>query len=220
MERLLDLFLSMAPAASYAALAVGAALENLVPPVPADTFVLLGGILAGRGVLSPVPLFLATWLANVAGAMGIYWAGTHFGNPFFQSGLGRRLLNPKQFAALVRFHERWGWMAIFLSRFVPGFRALVPVFAGVSRMSPVAVALPVMVASGIWYGILIRAGFATGANLETLLELFGRVNRAGLALAALFCLILGVLWFRLRHPNDGTGGREAEGIGTAEEEVD
>jgi membrane protein DedA with SNARE-associated domain len=202
-ERLLDLFFSLAPAASYAVLAVGAAVENLLPPVPADTFVLFGGILAGRGVLAPIPLFLVTWTANVAGALGVYWAGRRFGRPFFQTGLGRRLLNPRQFSALVRFHARWGWLAIFLSRFVPGFRALVPVFAGVSRMSPLAVALPVFVASGLWYGVLIRAGYVTGENLDALLGALGRVNQAGLALAVAFFVILGILWYRHRHPAEG-----------------
>ena len=38
--------MNLPPALIYIAIGVGAAVENIVPPVPADTFVLLGAFLA------------------------------------------------------------------------------------------------------------------------------------------------------------------------------
>ena len=46
------------------------------------------------------------------------------------------------------FRERWGIPAIFLSRFLPGLRAMVPVFAGVTHVPFWKLALPLASASG------------------------------------------------------------------------
>lgn len=199
MDRLLDFFASLAPGVSYAVLAAGAAAENLFPPVPADTVVLLGGFLAGRGLLRPVPIFLVTWLANVVGAYGIYWAGVHLGRPFFQTGLGRHLLDRRHLEQLASFHARWGTWAVFLSRFLPGFRALVPVFAGVGHMSPWKVIPPMVLASGLWYGFLVAVGYKAGENLDRILEVLSHVNTGLLAVSALLAVGLGVWWFLRRR---------------------
>ena len=43
----------------------GAGIENIIPPVPADTFVLLGAFLSVSGRADPVIVFVATWVCNV-----------------------------------------------------------------------------------------------------------------------------------------------------------
>src|SRR5256885_2042657 len=62
-------------AALYLIMALFAAVENVFPPVPADTIVALGSWLAARGQGSPVWAFLATWIGNIAGAAAIYFVG-------------------------------------------------------------------------------------------------------------------------------------------------
>ena len=50
----------------YLLLGVGAALENVIPVIPADTFVALGGFLSALGDLDPWWIFASTWTLNVA----------------------------------------------------------------------------------------------------------------------------------------------------------
>ena len=45
-------------------LSAGALLENLLPPVPADTFVVVGGLLAARGEVGALSVLLGIWIAN------------------------------------------------------------------------------------------------------------------------------------------------------------
>jgi membrane protein DedA with SNARE-associated domain len=163
----------------YLALGLGAALENIIPPVPADTFVILGGVFAARGTLHPGWVFVSTWLCNVLAAMGVYWAGYHYGEPFFQGGIGRWLLKPNQLAAVARFYGRWGVPAIFLTRFLPGLRAVVPVFAGVTHQRPLPVLIPLLVASAIWYGALVWLGLTAGQNLDEVLAWVRGLMRVG-----------------------------------------
>ena len=179
-------------------LGAGAALENIVPPVPADTFIVLGGFLAARGPADVAGVFVVTWLANTGGALLVYRAGYRFGPPFFDTRFGRLLLQPAQVARLRRFYRRRGVAAIFLARFLPGLRAVVPAFAGVARLSFASVAAPVMVASALWYGALVWLGAMAGERLEVMLEWFGTANRLLLAAAGVAGVVILVAWLRTR----------------------
>ncbi|GMV04350.1 MAG: hypothetical protein AMXMBFR53_06310 [Gemmatimonadota bacterium] len=183
----------------YLALGAGAAVENVVPAIPADTFVVLGGFLAAVGDLQARWVFLATWLCNVASALAMYRVGATHGREFFTVGWGRRLLNPHQMERLVRFYGRFGTPALFLTRFLPGLRAVVPVFAGVTHQRFAAVAVPLALASALWYGALVWAGTLAGHNLERVLGLLAEVNFWLLGGALLAGGAAFAWWWRTRH---------------------
>ena len=186
----------------YVALALGAGVENLVPAIPADTFVALGGFLAGAGDLSARWVVLGTWFCNVSGALFVYRMSHAHGAAFFERGLGRHILRPHQMERMAGFYQRWGTPAIFLSRFLPGVRAIVPVFAGATHQPWSRVLLPLSLASAIWYGGLVRLGMFAGENLETLDGLLRGVN-LGLAVAGgLVGALIGIWWYRTRHPEE------------------
>jgi membrane-associated protein len=180
-------------------LAGGAAIENIVPPVPADTFVLAGAFLAASGRASPWIVFFATWLANVASALAVYGLARKWGTAFFDRPAGRWLLRPRQMERISRFYERWGPQAIAISRFLPAFRAVVPVFAGISRVSFPRVALPVAFASAGWYGMLVVLGTTAGRNIDRILATFDRAGLALVIVAGVIAVLLGYLWWRSRH---------------------
>jgi membrane protein DedA with SNARE-associated domain len=200
MDRVLAFFLDLPAWLLYALLGAGAALENIVPPVPADTFVLLGGFLAARGGPDAVTVFLVIWGANVASALFVFWIGLTHGPRYFEHGFGRHLLNPHQAERMRRFYARWGLPAIFLARFLPGLRAVVPGTAGLARMSWWKVAPPMAIASAIWYGGLVWLGVTAGSNLGRIKELLDRVNFWLLLVALAIFASIGVWWWRTRHP--------------------
>jgi membrane protein DedA with SNARE-associated domain len=188
--------------ALYIALSLGAAVENLLPAVPADTFVAIGGVLAGAGDLTATWIFLGTWLCNVAGALFVYRMSHLHGPAFFERGLGRHVLKPHQMRRMSGFYDRWGTIAIFLSRFLPGVRAIVPVFAGATHQPWSRVVLPLTVASAIWYGSLVRLGVVAGRNLVRLEELLAGIHRGLALVAVLVSLLIGLWWYRTRIPGD------------------
>ncbi len=192
----------MPPALIYVVVGAGAALENIFPPVPADTFVLLGAFLSGTGRASATFVFLVTWLPNVASAIAVYLLARRHGQRVFTTRVGKRLLKPRQLETIARFYARWGTPAIFFSRFLPGFRAIVPVFAGISRVPPVRVALPMAVASAIWYGTLVVLGGVAGRNWAAILELFARTSAWLVGVAAILMVLVAAWWWRTRHEHD------------------
>ena len=176
LEGLLD-WLTTAPAAIiYLVLGVAATLENIVPPIPADVVVLFGGLLAGRGAANPWVVFVAVWISNVFGALLVYYAGVRFGPGFFSGRVGRMILHPDQLHRLGAFYRRFGFGVIFVSRFLPMFRAVVPVFAGVSRLGFWRTAPPLAAASALWYGALVYIGAAAGRNWEEVMAALSSIG--------------------------------------------
>jgi membrane protein DedA with SNARE-associated domain len=154
-------------------------------------------------------VFLATWGGNVATALIVYGSARRFGPQFFSRGPGSRLLRPRQLHRLAVFYQRWGPWAIFITRFLPGFRAVVPVFAGVTHQRFLPVAVPLVAASALWYGLLTWAGAVAGQNLDAILEWVGQVNRGLLIVSAVLASAL-ALWWRRSHrepdsPEDAPG---------------
>lgn len=208
MEKVLGFLAALPPGVVLLVLGAGAALENVFPPVPADTFVLLGGFVAGAGWADPWTVFAVVWAANVASALTVYWAGHRYGRGFFSDGWGGKILDPAQLERMRRFYRRWGLPAIFLSRFLPGLRAVVPAFAGVTHQPFLAVAVPLAGASAIWYGVLVWLGATAGQNLDRILRWVGNTNRALVILAVALCVAIVVWWYRSRRR------RRREGEGT------
>jgi membrane protein DedA with SNARE-associated domain len=101
------------------------------------------------------------------------------------------------------FYRRWGTPAIFLSRFLPGIRSIVPVFAGLTYRGWLEVALPITVASAIWYGGLVQLGLFAGRNLDQLGRMLGGLNRTLVIAAGLVAALIGGWWLLTRrHPDE------------------
>ena len=183
----------------YLLMAAFAAVENVFPPVPADTVVALGSWLAARGQGSAFWAFFATWLGNVAGAGAMYALGRRHGTAW----LHRRfpaLADEKNERRLRELHGRYGAASLVLSRFIPGVRAIVPPFAGALRMSPVTTMLALSLASAVWYGLVSYLAFKAGADWESLMARVSRVGRlTAVGAAALVALAVLIWWVRRRR---------------------
>ena len=182
----------------YLLIAAGALLENFFPPVPSDMFVIAGGILADHGLVVGSTVFGVALASNVAGALFVYVGGRRYGEAIFHTRWGRRLLRPNQLRRLSGFYARYGMATIFLSRFVPVFRVLVPVFAGISRVGVLSTSIPLVAASALWYGTLVLAGLFVSQNIPRLAELLRAANSTGGIVALLLAAVLGVWWWRTR----------------------
>jgi membrane protein DedA with SNARE-associated domain/uncharacterized tellurite resistance protein B-like protein len=183
--------------AVYAVLAVLAAVENVLPPVPSDAAVALGAFLSHRGVTTPVAVFAVTWISNLIGAAAVYLAARRYGRRLFASPTGRRLLTPRSLAVIEREYLRFGTVGIFLSRFLPGIRAVVPPFAGLVGLGAWRTFLPIGVASALWYGGITILGAVLGAEWTRISAIISGVNRT-LAVTAALLAVVGAVWYVLR----------------------
>ncbi len=222
-ETVLRWLLSIPEWLLYPIAGFAAAIENIVPPFPGDLVVVIVSVITGAAGAKPIGIFLVVWLSNVCSAMWVYALGRRLGPDFFARRPGRFLLAPSQFDGLSRAYRRFGIPIIFFSRFLPIFRPIVPVFAGVAGVGFLATAIPIVLASGIWYGLLVYLGTAAGANLSTVLDTLDRVGGWMWIGAGALAVALAWWWTHTRRtdpgtrpgPNPRTGGdpKEAGGDG-------
>lgn len=165
MQDVFDWLTALPTAVLYLVLALVAAAENVVPPIPADTVVAFGSFLAARGEGSVIGAFASTLAGNVLGAMAMFWAGRRYG----AERLEQRLGSSTSAARLHRLYDKYGMAAIFVSRFLPGVRALVPPFAGAMGIRADKATLAIGGASAIWYGIVTWVAFRAGSNWEAVM---------------------------------------------------
>jgi membrane protein DedA with SNARE-associated domain len=197
-DRLIAWMEGLPEALVYVVIGLMAGLENIFPPVPADVVALTGGFLAGRGVTDPVLSFLVVWTCNVGTALLMYWVGRRYGTSFFSGRVGKMILQPRQMVRLGALYQKHGGKVIFFSRYLPGFRAVVPVFAGTAQMGFFRAAIPIALASGLWYGLIVYLGATAGQNWEQIRAAVESSGRwLGIAAAILFA-ILGWYWWKTR----------------------
>ena len=198
MEEVQGWLTALPSAVLYLVLAAVAAVENVFPPIPADTVVAFGAFLAARGHATLPGAFLSTLGGNMVGAMGMYGVGRRYG----ATHLERRLATSQSAKRLQDFYGRYGALALFVSRFLPGVRALVPPFAGALRLPAWRVLLILGCASAIWYGAITVVAYRVGADwatLEAKMSAWQHSLVIGAALVAAMGLAVWLLFRRRKH---------------------
>jgi membrane protein DedA with SNARE-associated domain len=198
LEAIIDRLSQLPLAVLYPTLGLLAAIENVIPPLPTDAVVAFGSFLAARGQGSPYATFLITWLSNLVGAAGMYMVGRHYGHGIFNRALVR-WGGPEANHRLGMMYNRYGVASLFLSRFLPGIRALVPVFGGAARLPFLPVMLTIGLASGLWYGFIAIVAYRASRDWDTLQAMISDYNRVITVVAVLTAVGIIALWLWRRR---------------------
>ncbi len=188
-----DLILHAIAAAGYVGIFLLMALENIVPPIPSEVIMGLGGMAVARGDLALGPLVLAGTAGTTAGNYFWYWIGRRFGYERLRPVVDRHgrwlTLDWPTVERLHAFFEKHGGWVIFVFRFMPAFRTLISLPAGMTRMPLPRFLVWTVAGAAIWNIVLAEAGVLLGSR-------FGELHRyIGPATVAVFALIVaGYLW--------------------------
>lgn len=144
--------------------AFGEALLILGLFVP-STVVLVGlGTLIGLGKMAFLPVFVATVVGAIAGDALSFWAGVHWKQqirtfwPFSHYG---GLMDKGE-----AFIARHGGKSIFIVRFIPGVKAVVPTIAGMMGMTTTRFALVNVGSAIVWAAVHLLPAVALGRGLQ------------------------------------------------------
>jgi membrane-associated protein len=184
--------------------------------LPGDSLLFTVGLLTATGVVG-FPIWvtaLVIFVAAFAGDQLAYYIGRKAGPAIFKREQSR-FFNPENVERTNAFFEKFGGKAILIARFLPIFRAFVPVAAGVGRMKYRTFVTYNLIGAFLWGVGLTLVGFFLGqidfvaeyaeyfiigivllSGIPILMELFkaGRTNLAA----------------RKRHPADETAAAVAE----------
>jgi membrane protein DedA with SNARE-associated domain len=184
----------------YVLLALVSFIESIFPPAPADVVVAFGSFLAARHQAQYPAVVAAIVAGSTIGAMVVYLVARHYGADWMHRQLRRlKLVGAEE--RLESIYAHYGLAALFVSRFLPGLRAVVPPMAGALRVPWIRTAAIIAIASAIWYGIIGWIAFKVGADWEHVRATLDSVGRGVLIVAALAAGLLGLVGWRLwvRH---------------------
>lgn len=209
MKPLLDWVAGVDLGTLYAVLALVSFIESIFPPAPADVVVAFGSFLAARRGADYSAVVASIVSGSALGAMVIYTVARRYGADWMHAQLRRlKLVGAEE--RLEQMYAHYGLVALFVSRFLPGVRAVVPPMAGALRVPWLRTLVVMAVASTIWYGLIIWLSFRVGADWEqvraTLHVVGRRVGLAAVAIGALLALLGWRLWkqHRARHPHSAS----------------
>ena len=175
----------------YLSILLIAYLENIIPPIPGDLVVVLGGYLAGIGKLNIWTVILLAAIGGTLGFMTMYALGYR---------LGTALLDPHRFKWLPKekiqkaltYIRRWGYAVVAVNRFLSGLRSVISISVGIAHLHPGKVFLWSAFSATVWVTLLAWAGYLVGDNWQIVahyLNMYGRVITLLLALILAFWIV-------------------------------
>ena len=161
----------------YWAIALLMFLENVVPPIPSEIIMPLGGFTAKRGDLVVWLVWLAGTVGSVAGQVPLYYLGRLAGADRLRGWAGRYGkwlgVKPGDIDKSQSWFDRHGGKAVLLCRFVPGVRSLISIPAGMARMNLLAFLAWSTIGMGGWAAALTAAGWFLGSQWDRVGDYLG-----------------------------------------------
>jgi len=135
--------------------------------LPGDTLLFASGLLASRGFLNITVLLVGSTLAAILGDSVGYWMGKKFGPRIFNRE-DSFFFKKAYVARAESFFKKYGKNTIFLSRYVPIVRTIVPILAGVGNM-PYKTFITYNIIGGItWCVSLLLLGYFLGTTVPNI----------------------------------------------------
>jgi len=177
----------------YWAVFLGVMLENAGLPVPGETMLLAGAVLAHFGRLRLVWVILAAVAGAILGDNMGFLIGRWGGRTLAVRHGWKFGLTEPRLAKFEAFFEKHGPKTVFIARFVTGLRVFGALLAGASRLPWLTFSLYNAAGAVVWSVVIGAAGYLLGHSWESIERWVGRGGTAALAAV----VIVGLwLWFR------------------------
>jgi membrane protein DedA with SNARE-associated domain len=197
-EYLENLFTQISPAMAYMILGISAFTENVLPPIPGDTVVVLGAYLVSIGQLTFLGVYISTTIGSVAGFVTMYYIGRKFGRSFIYKKSRLKIFKEEDIRKTEIWFGKWGYWVIVANRFLSGTRSVISLFAGLFHLNALFVIALSIVSAAIWNGLLLIAGMAVGKNWEIIMNIISQYNKV---LIAVTVIIVGYIIYRKYYKN-------------------
>ena len=155
-------------------------LENIIPPIPSEIIMPLGGFFVYQQKLNFYILVFWGLLGTIAGSLPWYYLGRLVNEKRLSNFLddkGKYLgITSNDLAKSKRWFDKYGVSLIFWGRLVPGIRTLISVPAGIELMSLRRFLIWTTLGSLIWVALLTYAGYVFGENYLVIDTYFEKVK--------------------------------------------
>jgi len=163
--------------------------------VEGETFVLVAGFFAAKGLLSAPLLLIAAWLGSFAGDQCYFWIGRRYGLRL----LSQRPRWRQQVDAALGWVKRYDKWFILSFRFIYGVRNFSSFALGISGIGWRRFLSLNFLAAFLWACAFVGGGYFCGRAVERMLgEIADEVGRVALAVF-IVAVVAGGIFHRLRR---------------------
>ena len=166
---------------------------------PGEFTVIVGGVVAGQGEISIVPLIGLAWVCCILGDTASFFIGRKLGRAFLVKHGPKVRIDEETLTKVERYFDRHGGKTVLIGRFIGLIRAIAPFVAGSSGMSYRQFLPFSILGTGLWATTFSLLGFFFYRSFHTVANVAGQVT---IAFGVLVALIVGSVWSyrRLRDP--------------------
>ena len=155
---------------AYLTICLAMFLENIIPPIPSEIIMPLGGFFVYQQKLNFYVLVFCGLFGTIAGSMPWYYLGKLANEKRLSDFLDKRGkfigITSNDLAKSKRWFDKYGVSLVFWGRLVPGIRTLISVPAGMELMPLKKFLIWTTLGSLIWVALLTYAGFIFGENYQ------------------------------------------------------
>ena len=153
---------------AYLTICLAMFLENVIPPIPSEIIMPLGGFFVYQQKLNFYLLVFWGLFGTVLGSLPWYYLGRLVNEKRLSNFLdkkGKYLgITSNDFIKSKRWFDKYGVSLVFWGRLLPGIRTLISVPAGIELMSLRKFLIWTTLGSLIWVALLTYAGYLFGEN--------------------------------------------------------
>ena len=181
---------------AYLTICLAMFLENIVPPIPSEIIMPLGGFFVFKQKLNFYILIFWGLFGTILGSLPWYYLGRLVNEKKLSKFLDKRGkylgITSNDLAKSKRWFDKYGVSLVFWGRLVPGIRTLISVPAGMELMPLRKFLIWTTLGSLIWIALLTYAGYVFGENyqiIESYLDQIKYIVKPILILIFLYFLI-------------------------------
>tara|TARA_Y100000589_G_scaffold167979_1_gene159856 strand:+ start:174 stop:827 length:654 start_codon:yes stop_codon:yes gene_type:complete len=160
------------PNIAYLVICFAMFLENIIPPIPSEIIMPLGGYFVYQGNLNFYILVVFGLIGTVLGSLPWYYLGRVLNEKRlanFVDSKGKFLgINSKDLNKSKLWFDKYGVSLVFWGRLIPGIRTLISVPAGIELMPFKKFLIWTSFGSFIWVALLSFSGYVFGENYRTI----------------------------------------------------
>ncbi len=153
---------------AYLTICLAMFLENIIPPIPSEIIMPLGGFFVYQQKLNFYILVFWGLLGTIAGALPWYYLGKLVNEKKlskFLDNRGKYLgISSYDLEKSKNWFDKYGASLVFWGRLIPGIRTLISVPAGMELMPLRKFLIWTTLGSLIWVALLTYSGYLFGEN--------------------------------------------------------
>ena len=168
------------PTLAYLTICLAMFLENIIPPIPSEIIMPLGGFFVYQQKLNFYILVFWGLLGTILGSLPWYYLGRLVNEKRLSNFLdkkGKYLgISSNDLNKSKRWFDKYGVSLVFWGRLVPGIRTLISVPAGIELMPLRKFLLWTTFGSLIWVALLTYSGYLFGENYQIIETYFDQIK--------------------------------------------